>query len=349
MAGVLTLIIFVASGDSDDSASRSMLRATRSALGAQSHVELREARDPASDAQALAAEQRAHADAVVEVTWTESGHRQATLRVHVARSDRWVDRSIGFHASDVDAERGRTIGFAVASMIPEASGGPASEAEPPSPPAVSPPVPPPMPPPPPPSGPVQSVLAPWPTADRVVPPPPRTRAVAASRPDVVAVDVVGLGAAGGDFATLGAAASVQWFPASWLGLRLAGGARAGNVQPAQATTITLLGSAGAVLYPLRAAASRPFGVWIRADYVLERPSLTHFSSETPSSATQERWMSGMDALVGVEWRFSSEVGLLAGIGGEDVFSTTYVQVQGVSVATLPPLRGVAEAGFRLGF
>ena len=345
MAGALTLIIFVASGDSDDSTSRSMLRATRSALGAQSHVELREARDPASDTQALAAEQRSHVDAVVEVTWTEGEHRQATLRVHMARSDRWVDRSIGFHASDVDAERGRTLGFAVASMIPEASGGPASEAEPPSPPVVSPPVPPPVPPPTPPPAPVPSVLEPPPTADRL----PRARAAGAGRPDVVAIDVVGLGAAGGDFDTLGAAASVQWLPVSWLGLRLGGGARAGNVQSAQATTLTLLGSAGAVLYPLRASASRPFGVWIRADYVLQRPSLTHFSAQTPSSATQERWMSGMDALVGVEWRFSSEVGLLAGIGGEDVFSTTYVQVQGAPVATLPPLRGVAEVGFRLGF
>src|ERR1019366_5832772 len=166
--------------------------------------------------------------------------------------------------------------------------GPDSEADPPLPPVVSPPVPPSMPPPPP--APVPAVLEPPPAADRVVPPPPRTRAVAASRPDVVAVDVVGLGAAGGDFDTLGAAASVQWFPASWLGLRLGGGARAGNVQSAQATTITLLGSAGAMLYPLRASASRPFGVWIRADYVLERPSLTHFSAQTPSSATQERWM-----------------------------------------------------------
>src|ERR1019366_5720802 len=156
MAGVLTLIIFVASGDSDDSTSRSMLRATRSALGAQSHVELRGARDPASVAQALEGGGPAPADAVVEVTWTESGHRQATLRVHVSRSDRWVDRSIGFHASDVDAERGRTIGFAVASMIPEASGGPASDAEPPLPPVVSPPVPPSMPPPPP--APVPAVL-----------------------------------------------------------------------------------------------------------------------------------------------------------------------------------------------
>jgi hypothetical protein len=325
-----------------------MLRATRSALGAQSHVELREARDPASDAQALAAEQRAHADAVVEVTWAEGGHRQATLRVHLARGDRWVDRSIGFHASDADAERGRTIGFAVASMIPEASGGTSTEPEPPSPPVVTPPVPtgvlptPPL-------APLPSVIEPPPAVDRVVAPPPATRAAAARRPDVVAIDVVGLGAAGGDFDSLGAAASVHWFPASWLGLRLGGGARAGNVQAAQATTLTLLGSAGAVLYPLRASASHPFGVWIRADYVLEHPSLTHFSASTPSSSTQQRWMSGMDALVGVEWRFSSEVGVLAGIGGEDVFSSTYVQVSGVPVATLPPLRGVAEAGFRLGF
>src|ERR1700722_1525830 len=133
MSGALTLIILVASGESDDATSRAILRATRAALGAQARVEVHETRDPASDSQAMAAEQRSDADAVVELTWTETGHRQATLRVHLARDPaatttgagggRWLDRSVGFQPSDKDAERGRTLGFAVASMIPEAMGG----------------------------------------------------------------------------------------------------------------------------------------------------------------------------------------------------------------------------------
>ena len=40
------------------------------------------------------------------------------LRYHLASEDGYKVRSIGFSASDAPAERGRTIGFAVASMIP---------------------------------------------------------------------------------------------------------------------------------------------------------------------------------------------------------------------------------------
>jgi hypothetical protein len=76
--------------------------------------------------------------------------------------------------------------------------------------------------------------------------------------------------------------------------------------------------------------------------------MTHFAASDGGPATMGRWMSGMEAIAGVEWVFPP-MALIAGIGAEDVFSPTYIQVRGQAVATLPPLRGVAEGGFRVWF
>jgi hypothetical protein len=362
MAGALTLIILVAVGDGSGGTARSMLRATRGALGLLSHVELREVRDPASDAQAVAAEQRAHADAVVELTWVDPAHHAARVRVHLARTGRWVDRTIGFQASDVEAERGRTIGFAVASMFPEELA--PAEPEPPAP------VPSPPPAPPPPAPPPPALPAPPPALPPPVPPPAepvagavsageggssRDAAVASShapagdprRLEAVDLDVLAIGAAGGDDESVGAVLAAQWFFLRPVALRIGGGARAGNIPAAEATTVTLVGNAGLVVHFLRATPRQRLGLWLRADYVASRLSVTHLQDTHP--ATLDRWVSGADAVVGVDWRFTPEVGLVAGVGGEDLFSKTYVQVAGVPVASLPPLRAVAEAGFRLRF
>ena len=349
MAGALTLIILVASGEADDRASRALLRATRGALGGESHVEVREVRDPSNDAQARAAEQRARADAVVELTWTDSTHRQARIRVHLTRSDRWVDRSIGFQPSDAPAERGRTIGFAVASMVPE--DGSAPEAEP-APTPTPTPTPAPAPAPAPAPTPTPTLAGASPSSPAPTERPIEAQSSSGSgRPDrleAVTLDVLGVGAAGGNDLAVGAAAAAQWFLVRPLAVRIAGGARAGILEVAQSTTLTLTGSAGVVLHALRASRPHRLGVWIRADYVVQRLSLTHFSSDSPT-ATMDRWLSGMDALVGVDWMFAPEVGLVAGLGIEDTFASTYVRVGGAPAATLPPLQGVAEAGFRLRF
>jgi hypothetical protein len=169
--------------------------------------------------------------------------------------------------------------------------------------------------------------------------------------EVVTIDVVAIGAAGqgGDVDGIGATAAAQWFPFRPLALRLGVGARAGSLQAAQSTTLTLIGTAGAALHILRATRAHRLGVWLRADYVLERQSLSHFSGDEPAPVSFDRWMSGMDALVGIDWMFAPDVGLVAGVGGEDVFSPTYIQVRGAPAGTLPALRGVAESGFRIRF
>jgi hypothetical protein len=124
MLSALTLVVLIASGDAKDPVAQSMDKALHQALGAETRVLFR----PMSEGDAVTA------DAVVTIVWREN---RVTLRMHAG--DRWIDREIGFAAGDADAERGRTLGFAIASMLPERT-------EPP--PAPVPPPPPPLPPPP---------------------------------------------------------------------------------------------------------------------------------------------------------------------------------------------------------
>jgi hypothetical protein len=80
-----------------------------------------------------------------------------------------------------------------------------------------------------------------------------------------------------------------------------------------------------------------------------RQSATHFDSDDLSPVTLARWLSGADAVADVTWAFSTEVEALLGVGLEVVFSPTYINVRDERVGTLPPVRALGEAGFRLRF
>jgi hypothetical protein len=121
MADPLTLILLVAAGESGDATTRGIADATQDALGSESRVLVRESEGGApDDAQALATERSSRANAVVELCWVAPRHRRATLRMHVASTGSWIERHFAFRRADADAERGRTLGFAVASILPEA-------------------------------------------------------------------------------------------------------------------------------------------------------------------------------------------------------------------------------------
>jgi hypothetical protein len=112
---------------------------------------------------------------------------------------------------------------------------------------------------------------------------------------------------------------------------------------------TLVASAGIAVHPWQPTRSEPFAASVRVDYLLVRESVTHFDSDDPSPVTQARWISGVDTFIDASWFLSSQIAVVAGVGLEDVWSPTYVNVRDVRVATLPPLRAVAEAGFQLRF
>jgi hypothetical protein len=370
MADPVSLIVLVAAGMAGDPTTLAMLRAARDALG-DAPVEVREAHATPSDDDALAVEQQGHADAVVELAWIGAGRQHAKLRLHIARTGRWVERTIGFRPADAPAERGRTLGFAVASILPEVGAdvggtpgqpaaqsrpGPAPQAaqpsqtlpaqpssQPPSP-AVAAPNPPPTPAPASEPGPtVRPALV-----DHTSPSIPEARGSgAAGDMPLVALDLLALGATGiaGNADGAGGGVAAHWFVHRRVSLRFGGGVRAGSVD---ADTLTFLASAGVALHPWRAMPSRPFGLSVRADYLVVRQSTTHYDANDQSVTKDFDPRSGLDAAFDVDWLLAPSVDLVVGLGLEYVFGLTYIDSQSARV-TIPVLRATAEAGARLWF
>jgi hypothetical protein len=349
MGAPLTIVILVAAGGASEPATLAIERATSEALGRDARVIVRESTGPPSDGEALAVAEEANGGAVVEVAWGERGHRVATLRLHLAGRPRWTDRTIGFRAADADSERGRTLGFALASMLPEPNA------------SLDAPFPAPAPAPTPASAPMLASAptpAPAPTlASAATPATASTFAIVEIVPpwrsdgDLRwAVDLFGLGATalGGQVQSAGGGAALETFLFSLLSVRIGGAVRAGELGSARARTLILLASAGLALHPWRRQ-SHVFGAALRVDYVMMNQSVTPFSATGADLSTRARLLSGVDALVETEWRLGEGTDLLAGAGIEEMLATTYVDLNGHRVATVPGTNFVAEAGLRLRF
>jgi len=384
MGDAVTLIVLVAAGAARDPTTVAMTGATRDALGG-AIVEVRETRSPLDDDAALTVETSAHADAVVELGWADRRHRQATLRLHIAAGRRWIERVIRFTPSDAYAERGRTLGFAVASMLPEAAAdrtlpltnptpgppanptatptpaptptpSPTATAQPPAPPESSP-APPkaatPAPAPPPPGPPSAA-----PTAAPPVAPPTRTSESATVTSTVehegpapeLAVDLRALGAigiAGTEETVGGGSAAVQWFVLHTVSLRLAGAVRAGRLD-SQSSTLTFYGAAGLVWQAWRPTPSFPVGLSLRADYVLLSTKVTdpHGNPNPQTFGIKQ----GADTLVEAAVPLTADTDVVVGLGVDGTFfEMEVVDASNPKGTTLPRLSAVGEIGFRLRF
>ena len=387
MSDPVTLVILLAAGEAASATTSSMVQGAHDAF-AGTATEVRETAGAPTDADALAAEEPSHPDAVAELLWRDPDHRHATLRVHLRQSHRWIERSFAFAASDPGPERGRTLGFAVASILPEATRpsavaatapapaaaptgattAPATTATPAAPlpaaatTATAPSAAPPSAPTPAPA-PASAPSAPPAGASASSAPGSSTAHAPTARADEgppssaegpardarLGVDLLGAGALGGAADAAGGGGALEWFADPRLSLRLGAIARAGGLDVAQAHVSTVVTSAGVVLHVWRPARSEPVGVTLRADYILVRESATHFDSDDPRPVTAARWVSGVDTFIDGTLLLSSQIAAIAGVGLEDVWAPTYIYFKDAHVATLPVLRAVAEAGFQLRF
>src|SRR5438067_11028654 len=134
MSAPLIVVVLVAVGDAHDPSVVSMTTSAEEALGPGTIVVVREAPSTPNDADAMALGDALHANALVEVSWPDADRRRALLHVHASKdAPTWSDREIDFAPNDATPERGRTLGFAVASMIPAPSSEATTTAETPSP------------------------------------------------------------------------------------------------------------------------------------------------------------------------------------------------------------------------
>jgi hypothetical protein len=300
---VITLLVAVGEGSSEET--RAVLQALAEALG-DVRVAAREAPGPIEDETLLALERETMSDLVATVTWTEPARREARLRVHVRASDRWVERGLTFASSDDRGERGRTLGFTLASMLPDRAPRPAVARPPPP-----------------------ALIAP--------PPPPRLAL------DLMVMGSLGLGgnadALGGAFALRGAVSRTLALRAELLG-------RTGVVQAAEATSLSLHLAAGVAWNPLGDPATRRTNLGVRADLAVLYESLGHLSPDDIDRDREARFLPGADLVVEGSLRILGSAALVLGVGAEVAFGRTDVFVHQVKVSELPPLRLVTSLGLR---
>lgn len=316
----LVVVVYVASQEAD--ARLPTARALSAALGADATVILKDTPTPAEDE--LGRTDAAKTQAVAVVTWHGDSRRVQVRLLRVA-AKRWLDREIQFAPADLPEERGRTTGFAIASMLPEEDVDVSRHTPPPpTPPTPSPP----------PS-----------------PPPDVPREDPTRKPSRYQLDLGALGAlgVGGPATTLGVGLAGAWVPrGEGLGATMVGSLRFGEVSAAQSSALAASVGAGPT-YVRWLGARRRASLGGRAAALLVYDRLSHFSGDEPEPFTSARVLPGARADVVVAGRFAENAGLFASLGAEVAFGKTDVYVRSARVTTLPPVRLLGSAGLRLTF
>jgi len=315
----VSVMIVVATGDPADGSTQAMEQAMRAALGAEATIAVRPLPESSSDETLLATANGDHATLLVVVSWSDR-QRRVTLRFVKPADGRWADREIRFDTGDAANERGRTVGFALVSMVPENA---------PEVPAVPPPIA------------VQTAVA---ARDGGVsprvPPGPNPLALEASASAVAAPGGYGGG--------VGGLVSIRLPLAGALGARGSIGARAGEIAPAQATSRVIVGAVGLAWQPWVDSARR-WAVGGRVDALLLHHDVAHLSEDDPDAVHQSRLIPGVDVAAEGAYRFAEHAAVVAASGTEIAMGTTEVMVHGRQVASVRPVRLMAELGLRVSF
>ncbi|HEX7668300.1 MAG TPA: hypothetical protein VF395_01895 [Polyangiaceae bacterium] len=358
-ASLTILLVVIASGpvgegssEDSDAVAPAIARAARDALGPDTKVVLRTLPTfpSAADVQSLGKE--VHADAVVEVAWIAPDHLRTIIRVERPNSERFIDRFIDFRAADDLAERNRTVGLAIASMLPDGQATPAAASPPEkreakaarkvkrgprggakpksgeSPESESP-------------GSAKS-----PESPESLEPSEQSApfVLHASHLSGVATLAFGVGDHAG---AIGGALDFRHALGRTLSFRIGAGARVGEDPPAGVVTRFFYDATG-LAWSGWATSNGRGSLGLRLDALLV---LTQFQHSSAEGAVVNRYklMPGGDLLVEAGYFFTRDVAVVVGGGGEAVFGQTDVFVGGRRSATLGPLHPVAELGLRVGF
>jgi hypothetical protein len=335
------LLVFVLSPDATEPTTPSFQAAAREVLGPYAAVRVEALTEALPDAAAL--ELGGTAEGIVELIWSPARDR-VLVHCYIRSQRRWVDRAIVFARQDLERERGRLLGFAVASMFSDAPSfapRPAQQQE-----AdragVEPELPQPSLPTPPRFVEDTRSAPSWST--------PASSSASAQQPlqrslefSAVAVPDVG-GSLGPEFGASGALRSAIG-ESLWWRVELSG--RLGEVPAAQANLRRVLAGVGIAWDALAAPSAVHLG--LRADLLGSWLQVAHLSSDDVERVHLERWLLGSDAILTAGYGISSSAAIYAGLGVEAMFGRTYVYTHGTQVAVVPLLRSRLELGFRSDF
>jgi hypothetical protein len=345
------LVIFVTSSAQDDPATVSFERAAHEVLGPSAELRVEAVASPLSDGAAL--ERAGLADGVVELHWNGT-QRTALLHCYVASEQRWVDRAIRFSPADSEPDRGRMLGFAVASMFMDAPSFSRARGNEPVPVAQT-------------SGGASveptSVAAVEPAVASRPAPSPRGAAAApfnaglgdtSASPELLAtqgagrntLEFAGVATSGlskSSGAEVGALAALGVPLSERLSLRIQLAGRTGELAVAQANVRRAIVGAG-LAWNAWPDADR-FAVRLRVDALGSWFEVSHLSSDDVARVQNHGWLFGGDTVVTIGYRISTLMTFSVGAGIEAMSGQTHVFTHGVERATLPALRGLGELGF----
>jgi hypothetical protein len=329
---VLVLVVASGAGRQSEPGTPSMTAAARQALGANTVLLVEEQTALPTDDEALGVAEHVRATAVVELEWAAQ-RSTAVLRVHTTERSGWAQRTIDFAPNEAAAEYGRTLGFAMASMI-TGLGVPASvmQSEPPakaepSPAAPNPEV----------SSRTDARAASAERAEAPAAPPP-------TRYHVLEAAMVVAGGLGSDSDSLGPSLRASAPVLPWLAVRLDAGLRFGSISAAGATFTSLQLGGGATWPTFFTSGPRPFELDVCADF---------FANELlvyRAGASRSRWLPEASVSVEAVWYvITRNIGVSAATGLDASFGTTTVAVGNDSVARISPVHALGVLGLRMGF
>ena len=329
------LVIAVAAGDGATPTVQAMAQVAEQSLGLEVRVEERRL-----DGQPAVVE-----PGVVraEVHW-ESDGLTAALRLSSA-SGFDGERRVSFREEDPAAERGRTLAFLVAAMLPEslASAGAAREspatatagrAEPTAVPdraAVE-------------TGPglVQPAAGRWSSAQADSAAEDEST-VAVEALAALAMGLADAGASGG----LGGALAVHLLLHEVLALRLGCGARAGDLDAARATTLWLAGDVGASWTALRWGVPQPvLTLELGISAGAARQSITHYSPDDLAPDQQAVWTATSGLRLELAWHFRRHFALVLRAGADVLLTGMDVLVGARENIGLSRIRDAFGLGIR---
>jgi hypothetical protein len=315
MTAATVLVILVATGEGRAPETTAMSAAAAEVIGEPNSVRVDEA-DPPADASALRVEKGLGARAVVALTWSDADHLKAHLRLHAARTDRWIDRELVFAAEDKRSERGRTLGFAMASMLPA-------------------------------SDPTFPLAATSDSRPQDLPPP-------APGPNVVEASFLAASGLGGPAGGLGGRLAGERFVANRISLGVSVAGRMGRIQEVDAKEVVASAGAGAAIWPITPASGGGghAGLAIRGEILLLYQGVAH-TNAAGTTAWRSQVMPGGALTVEGTWGVTRRLELVLAGGVEIAAGTIDVTVvasppQG-GTARIPAARAVAEAGARVHF
>ncbi len=309
----LIVLVFVESQDPGTSFPTVLERAAQEALGPRARVSTRPMPAGATDETLVRVGREEGASAVARIIWRDADTLSSGVEISVLADGKRTTQRLIFEGHDPPQERWRSLGLILASAL------------------------------------AKDLDNHGVTSSRSSPADIATDARSAASPssvgprwalDASVVNGFAIGGAGGGS---GGTVGVRWLPFPRVGFRLGVVGRFDDMDAADATIVTLAGTAGAIFELPRPRWER-VAFAVRLDALVLYEAMARVSRDAPSPAKQWRLVPGASLLAEMRWSLSPTLAVTFAAGPEAVAGSTHVFVQSREVGRLPPLRAMVQAG-----